>query len=208
MKNVFRVLGILTVFLLTSCSTVKVTDVWEGSKSLDLDKKKILVVSKTDKKSVRLRFENNLTSLLNENNLTAISSFQKFPDLDPMKKTDNDKALVKRLLENDIQIVILSQLIDSKNYRETIETNTPIARFHTYYDPRYRRFRGFYTYHNNYTYHEYTGIKHIIETIIYDLTLPKNEQLVSIISLEVDNPKSISTTSSDFAKQIVKNIMP
>ncbi len=208
MKKTIKILGVLTMLLLASCSTVKVTDVWNSNKSINLNEKKILVVSKTDQKSVRLRFESDLTLLLNENNLTAVESFRKFPDLNPMEKTDNDKDLVKRLLENDVQIVILSQLIDSEDYRKIIETNTPTAQFHTYYDHRYRRFRGFYTYHNNYAYREYSGTKYIIETIIYDLTLYGNEQLVSIITLEVDTPQSISATSSDFANQIVKNIMP
>ena len=49
--------------------------------------------------------------------------------------------------------------------------------------------------------------KYILETVTYDLSLPEENQLVSVITTVVDNPESLNTTSKDFSKKLVKELV-
>ncbi|KQC28632.1 hypothetical protein [Flagellimonas eckloniae] len=211
MRNLTSVIGlVLLISFLFGCSSVKVTDSWRGIKTLNIKDKNILVVSKTEDRSVQIRFEKDMVQVLNENGYSSVESHIKFPFSDPTKKVEKDKIeeVIQNLRENDIDVVIVSHLLDSKEYTTTITTGDAFYR-----DPfpyRYHRYRSFYGYTGSYytDYHtkEVEGITYILETLVYDLTNPTENQLISVITSKVDNPNSLGITSEDFSKSIVKNL--
>ena len=46
----------------------------------------------------------------------------------------------------------------------------------------------------------------VVETVLYDLSQPENDQLLAVVTSLVDNPKNLVTTSNDFAKAVVKQL--
>ncbi|WP_430965335.1 hypothetical protein [Spongiimicrobium sp. 2-473A-2-J] len=211
MRSIKSLFGMLIVAsLLSGCSSVKVTDSWRGLKTLDIKEKNILVVSKTKNKTTRMRFEKDLVQNLNKNGFQAVEAHVKFPLSDPLKEVKNEEIdqVIENLWDQCIDIVIVSHLVDSKEYTTTVSNGDSY-----YSDPfsyRYRRYRSFYGYQGFYSNHntvEIKGTKYIVETLVYDLAKPKNEQLLTIITLEVDNPSTLGSVSKDFSNSIVKRLV-
>ncbi|WP_282117136.1 hypothetical protein [Cellulophaga baltica] len=204
LKSITTVFILIT--LLIGCSSVRITDSWRGSKTLNIKKKNILVVSKTEDRATQIRFEKDLVLNLNKNGLTSIESHVKFPYSDPTEKVEKnkEKEIIKNLRKSNIDIIIISSLVDSKKYTYSINTNENIQPF----PYRYRKYRSFYEYTNQeHNTIEMEGTTYVLETLVYDITQQTQDQLISIITSEVDNPNNLSTTSNDFSKRIIKDLM-
>ncbi|WP_298501615.1 hypothetical protein [uncultured Maribacter sp.] len=204
LKSITSVLILIT--LLIGCSSVRITDSCRVSKTLNIKKKNILVVSKTEDRATQIRFEKDMVLNLNKNGLTSIESHIKFPNSDPTEKVEKnkEKEIIKNLRNNNIDIIIISHLVDSRKYKNTITTNENIYPFPY-------RYRSFYDYANQFHQEQSTiemeGTTYILETLVYDITQQTQDQLISIITSEVDNPNNLSTTSNEFSKSIIKDLM-
>ncbi|MEM7380148.1 MAG: hypothetical protein AAF361_03000 [Bacteroidota bacterium] len=217
MRNLKTVLGTLlltvTVF---SCSTVKVSDKWQDLDSADIKSKDILVVSKTDNPTVRERFEKDMVTELNGKGFNATESFTKFPDLKPVKEdnTEELKQLGNSLLDQGYEVVVLTVLRDVEEYTKTVTTgnsytvNTFPVHYHRrgYYRSFYRGFGTIYVDGGPTETVTSENKRYILETLVYDLTKEEDQQLLTIITSEVDNPETLGTTSNDFSKQMVKEL--
>ncbi len=216
MKTINKILSILTlIVMVTSCSTVRVVSTWNHSKELNLNDKRIMVISKTDDNVVRSQFESDLVNKLREHGLNSMESLTVFPKIDTEVKLNENEVqkIVEDLKNKGVDIIILNTLKDTQEYTRTETTG---GGYSTLYFPTY--FRGpngtFYRYYNSIHVKSepestitHTGKKYILETVIYDLTKTDNEQLISVITTEIDNPKSLGTISKDFSKQIIKKLI-
>ncbi len=216
MKTISKILGILTlIVMVTSCSTVRVVGSWNNSKELNLNDKRIMVISKTDDHVVRSQFESDLVNNLREHGLNSMESLTVFPRIDTEDKLSENEVqeIVEDLKTKGVDIIILNSLKDTQEYSRTETTG---GGYSTIWYPSY--FRGsngtFYRYYSSiYVQSEpestitYSGKKYILETVIYDLTKDDNEQLISVITTEIDNPKSLGTISKDFSKRIVNELL-
>lgn len=213
MKTISKILGIITIgIFVTSCSSVKVADSWKDVKTAEIKDKKILVLSKTNNQVNRVQFEKDLTQSLQKKGYNASESFTIFPEIKTNEKVVDSEEVekaVKKLKENGIEVVIMTVLREVKHY-STVTTSGP-AYYVTPYPMYYRR--GFYRYYRTVYIAPYSypttetiskGQKYILETLTYDLTQPESNQLVSVITTEVDNPETLSVISEDFAKKVVK----
>ena len=87
MKSKLKYLGLFTVVvLLSSCSTVKITDTWKDTNAMDLKEHKMIVVSVSDNDTSRMRFEKDMVQSLNTEGYRAVESFTKFPEISPSKE--------------------------------------------------------------------------------------------------------------------------
>ena len=218
MKNSKTIFGVVlsTTFLITGCSSVKISDTWNDIDAEQLTGKNILVISKTEKPSIRKRFEKDLTQMLNCKNLKATESYKKFPDLNSIKEGTPKqlKEVGKSIKDSGYDIVVLSVLKDVEEYSTTSTSSTTYAinTYPVYYSRRgnHRSFyRGFNTVYVNggpYETITTTNKKYILETMVYDLTKEEDEQLMSIVTTTIDNPETLSTTSKDFSKRITKEL--
>lgn len=213
MRNLRTVLGTtVLIATLASCSTVKVADTWRELDSTNLEDKSILVVSKTEDAVVRERFEKDLVAQLNDSGLEAKESYSNYSDLSALKDggTERARELGKSIMDNGHDVVVLTVLRDVEEYTKTVTTGTTYAvnAYPMYYHRRgyYRSFYGGFgpAYMEGAPYHSVTtnNKKYIMETLVYDLTKPEDEQLLTIITTEVDNPKTLGTTSKDFSKKL------
>ncbi len=216
MNTINKIIGIVIVSILFySCSSVKVADSWKDVRTADIKNKNILVVSKTNNETVRVRFELDMVNELNENGYQAIQSFVKFPEIKPTNKIEDGqiKEVINKLKNNGIDVVIMTVLRDVEEYTKTITTGSTyqVSSYPVYY--RHGYYRGFHRYYGT-VYVDYNpisettsiGKKYILETVVYDLTQPVDKELLSVITTTIDNPEAIGVVSTDFAKKIVKEL--
>ena len=85
------ILGLLSVFLLSSCSNVKVLATKKVEEREGLQNKNILVIARTAKQDVRTAFEDEITAELVKMGLNAVASHDRFPALLPDQKVTEDK---------------------------------------------------------------------------------------------------------------------
>lgn len=221
MKTFSKIIGIVilsTVFV--SCSSVKVTDSWKDIKSFQLNDKSILVLNKTKDNTVRTHFETDIVEQLSKQGYKSIESYKMFPVINTENKLTNEQlnTFKKELTDIGIDIVVMTVL---KSVDEYTETSTSGGVYYVNTHPRiYHRgyyrshYRGFYRYYNTVqidlepvTTTTKVGKKYVLETLIYDLSQPKNYQLMSVITSVIDNPESMGTTSQDFSKKMVNELV-
>ena len=217
MKSTSKILGTLVlVTMLFNCSSVKVTNSWKDTETIDIKDKVVMVVSRTQDDIVRKQFESDIVHNLEKNDITSIESHKIFPLINEQKELSKKelKSLKKELKEQNIEIVVMTSVKDVQSFEKTI-TETTDYNVYTYpivYRRGYRR--GFVGYYNTVyvnsdpiTTVTSTSKKYILETVTYDLSLPEEEQLTSVITSVIDNPESVGITSKDFSKKLVKELV-
>ncbi len=214
MKNTIKIFGITSMSLvLFSCSSVQVANSWKDVKTTTIKEKNVLVINKTDDDIVRVQFETDLVKNLNKHNINAVESFKVFPKIDTSKELNKTELNVfKNALKADgIDVILLTVLKETQDIVTTRTTNNTIYSMHSY--PVYYR-RGFYRFYNTYYIDPgpvisvtSEGKKYILETITYDLTQEENEQLLSVITTEIENPQTLGTTSKDFSNKVIKELV-
>lgn len=212
MKTFKQILGIVSIGItLSSCSSVKVADSWKTVQTNKIEDKKMVVLSKTDNPVVRKQFETVLTQQLQNQGYNAIESFTLMPEL---KHTNNKEAQplkenLELLKENNITIAVVTVLREVKDYKK-VTTSSSGYQMYTYpvYARRgfYRSFRTVYVTPAPATETTTQHKKYVLETLTYDLSQPENEQLISVITTEIENPTQLKTVSKDFAKTVVKEM--
>ena len=211
-------IGILTfVLVLFNCSTVQVANSWKDVKTSNIKDKNVLVISKTDNDVARIQFESDLVKILNANQIKATESFKIFPNISLTEELDESelKDIKENLKSDGIDVILLTVLKNVQDYTTTTTTGVSsyyINTYPLYYGRGYHR--GFYRYYNTYyvnsepiTSVTSAGKKYILETITYDLTLPEHDQLLSVITTEIDNPETLGVTSKDFSKKVIKELI-
>ncbi|PCI34818.1 MAG: hypothetical protein COB60_05675 [Flavobacteriaceae bacterium] len=214
MKTVFKIIGIVTVaIVMESCSSVKVTDSWKDIRTPEIKNKNILVVSKTGNETARVRFEKDMVDVLNDNGYKSVESFVKFPEIEQTNEIDYDRwdKLTDKLKHEGIEVVIMTVLRDTKQFTKTTTSSSvySINTYPFYYGRGY--YRGYYRHYGTMYSESYPitsvtteGKIYVLETIVYDLTQPKDKRVLSVLTTRIDNPDTLGTTSEDFSKKIVK----
>lgn len=225
MRKIGKVMTVLVLLVsFASCSTVKVTDAWKDARVQDIDGGKVIVVFKSKDEVARQRFEKDIATQIKARGpeFEVLPSYVNFPDADPDEKhtPEEVEAIRTKLKELNVTIAVITTV---KSVKESVVTNVtedpgayPYYGYggyggYGYYSGRYRT--GYYHSMNmayvsprNSTAITSTEKEFVVETLLYDLTLPESEQLLSVVTSLVDNPKSIVTTSDDFAKAVVKQL--
>lgn len=214
MKSKLKYFGFFTIvtLLLSSCSSVKITDTWKEGNAMNFKEHKMIVVSVSDNDASRMRFEKDMVQSLNAEGYHAVESFVTFPEISPSKKVQGAEleALKDKLRKDGVELVMVNIVRDIQNYTTT-SSNSSGYNTMPYYGHYYHR--GFYGYYggmgmgmDNTTYTTQEKTKYILETIIYDLSQTEDKQLQAIITSEIDNPQTLGTTSKDFSKKIIKEL--
>ena len=227
MKTIGKVLGVFFILAsFASCSTVKVTDAWKDSRIQEINGGKVLVVFRADDNIARQRFEKDMGAHIKTKSakFEVLPSYVNFPDANPENKLSPEKVSELRIemKKLGVDIVIVTTV---KSVQESVVTNVSqdpgmYSNYGYggyggggYYSGRYNR--GYYGSYGGmnmgYVGSSSTAItttekEFVVETLLYDLSLPESEQLLSVVTSLVDNPKSLVTTSDDFAKAVVDQL--
>ncbi|WP_109300948.1 hypothetical protein [Aquimarina sp. AU474] len=215
MKTTSKLVSLmLLTTILFSCSAVKVTDSWKDVKTLDIKNKNIMVVSRSDNETLRTRFEKDLVNNLNDQGYQSVESFVVFPGSNPTDEVSEEEMhmIKEKIKKSGIEVAIVTSLKNCQEYTETTTTGVSyqVSTFPFYYRGYYR---GFYRYYGTVymqsdpiTIITSKGKVYILETVVYDLTQPEDQQLLSVITTSIDNPETIGVTSKHFSKKITKEL--
>lgn len=219
MKKISKIIALqLVVMLMFNCSSVvEVSNSWKDVDSSSFKDKKVIVMSKTNNEIFRQQFEIDLTEKLTKNEISSVESYKLFPELNFNKELSKKELerLKDEYLEKGIDIVLVTELKDIQEYEKTTCTGSSDYYIHSmpiYYGRGFRR--GFYSYYGS-GYMNTGSIeivksnnkKYILETLMYDLTLPENNQLLTVITTVIDNPETLGTTSKDFSNKVSKELL-
>ncbi|WP_299523582.1 hypothetical protein [Winogradskyella sp.] len=215
-----KFLTLIWIFaLIQGCSSVKVLDSWKSDNISDVKNRNFLVVARSSDKQARLTFENEIVKQMTSNGYKATASYSKFGDMNPNEEpSESSKAKVKKLLEAEgFDGVVLTVM---KDYQE----ETRVQKEGGYYEggnyygfyPRY--YGGFYRYYGhpmsmrtlgNYvpeTTTTTTSKVYVLETTVYDLKAPEDNQLIAIVTSQLDNPESASKAASAYVKKVAASL--
>lgn len=216
MKKSIYPLFCVVAFLISSCSSVQVLDAWKSDNIGNIKDNNFLVVARTQNKQARIALEDEIVTKMTASGYTATASYTKFPSMAPNDQSNqNEEALKNKLEAGGFNGVVLTAL---KDYREEQRTTTSGGYYAggTYagYYPRY--YGGFYGYYYHpYAYSSYgnyvpassttsTAQIFILETTIYDLTADGQDQLIAVVTSQVEDPQSVTSVSQDLVKKIGK----
>ncbi len=214
-KTIYSLLGLTTLLVFNSCSSVKVLDSWEAENVSSINDKNIIVIARTENNQARIAFENEIVNQLTAKGLKATSSFTKFPKLNPDQKVSEDKQQIKSLLTDEgFNAVILTVIKDVQEQTKTVTEGGYYAGATRY--PRY--FRGFYGYYynpmsystfGNYvpeTSTTYTSKTFVLESVAYNLEEPEDKQLVAVVTTQIENPSNVTNIAKEYVNAITKSL--
>ena len=218
-----KILTLAIILVLSSCSGIKVTDAWKADNLNTLKGKKILVIARSDDMVSRQRFEQEIANRLRTSGIDATESYTKFPSMKHnQKRSEAEIEQVVQIIKNEgFTGVVLTVLKDKTKEIVTSETGGYTTggyggMGYGGYGGYYGGFGGYYGsvyspygygYGGSYVPSEtrtYTSETYILETVVYNLDLPKGKQLLSVISVDVTDPKSSSKLAPKYAEAVAK----
>ena len=225
MKNtkLIIVFAILMTTLLACSSSFEIADKWKNENFAALKGKKVLVVYKTENTVTKQRFEQDLAEKLRSVGVDATAAFKAFPKSLQHQQTRTEAELaevVKTIKGAGYSGVILTVLKDQAQQTESTTTGgyTTGGYYGGYYPSHYGGFGGYYgsVYGHGYGYGGggYGGMYvpqetttrvvdvYLFETVIYDLDLPDNEQLVGVVGVKLTDPESYSKVAGKYTKAV------
>lgn len=221
MKNFKILTGVLLLALVSSCSNIKVLATKKVEDREGLKGKNILVIAKTTDPDVRKVFEDQLTLEMNKMGLQGTQSYTLFPKIVPESElTEERQELIRKKIEDaGYNAVVLCRLQDHQEITREVGTGDYYASVnYGYIDwPTYMGW-GFYTYYYHplsystediyveNTSDTITTQLYIVDTIAFNLDLPKEEQFVGLVRAQVENPESALGTAQTYARAIAKAV--
>ncbi len=222
-KSIYLIASLSIILFFSSCSSVKVLDVWKSDNVDSIKDNNILVIARTQNKQGRIAFENEIVKQLTSKGMNATASFTKFPKLTPNKEVSEEKReMIKTILHNEgFNAVVLTVVKDVQESTKTVTDGGYYAggtyggaAFGGYYPSYYGGFSGYY--HQPYSYSSYgvytpststtyTQKTYVLETVIYDLDEPEDKQLVAVITSQIEDPKEAYKTAEAYVKAITKS---
>jgi hypothetical protein len=210
---------LIILIAFSSCSSVKVLDSWKSDNISTIKENNFLIVARANSPQARIAFENEIVSQMESNGYKATASFSKFGDLKPNEpKSDPDKEKLKEILKLEgFDAVVLTVMKDYQEETRVQQEGGYYAGGNYYgYYPRY--YGGFYPYYynplsyhslGNYVEESYTTSTsklYILETTVYNLNEAENQQLVAVITSQIDNPQTAGGAAKEYVKEISKKL--
>lgn len=217
-KLMHAYLLLISVLLMSSCSSVKVLNSWKGDNIDAVKDNNMLVIARTANNSARIAFENEIVKELATRNIKATASFTKFPKLNPDQEiTEEKEKSIKEEIQNaGFNGVVLTVIKEQQELSKTVTDGGYYAGGNYYgYYPRY--YNGFYGYYRNpmsystlgnyveQTSTTYTAHNYIVETVIYNLDETDDKQLVAVVTSKLEEPENAAKTAKEYVKAIAKS---
>ena len=200
MRKLNAIVVLVLLAAIASCSpSTKITGSWKAPEAKAGGYSNIFVTALTDKLVARQTIENDLDAILEEDGITASSSFDIIPP--GFKATPENKEKVLSAIQAAGHDAILTiALLDQTSETRYVPGTTmysPMA-----YGGYYGRFYGYYSYYNPVMYDPgyYTTDKnYYLEMNLYDA---QTEALVWSAQSETTNPSTIESFSKTFAQSV------
>lgn len=199
-----KLLAILGIFLLFSCSSTRFVDSWRNKEILTFKSDKLLVVGMTDNLTARGIFEEELQRALRQRGLNAHESMgiigKSFSDT---KRSEAEiESMTQELIDKGFDAVMITAVtgVDDRSH------------YHPgYYSVGWRWYRFgryYYRYQDVYftpRYYDEYRIYHL-ETAIYRLAQDEERSLVWVGTFDLVDPQGITATVDDYVRKIISQL--
>lgn len=222
MTNKTGVYAIIFLILFQSCSTVKVANAWKAEKPNveDFKKRNIIVLARTNNDQARIAFEMEIANQLRAKGMKATESYTRAPQIYPNKEmTEERVAFIKSLLESEGYDGIIITVVKDKQQTTTTGYNGLYmgASYSNFYPGYYGSFYNYYSY--PYAYGSYydsfggqiagstytrTNTNYVLETVAYDLKESSDQQLIAVVTTNLDDPKDAFKTAKKYVDEMMK----
>jgi hypothetical protein len=208
---------LLCVFL-QNCSSVKVLDSWKNENASSAKNNNFLVVARTNNNQTRIAFENEIVNQMQQKGYKATASFAKFGNVSPEDKhSDETQKKLEKILENEgFDAVVVTVMKDYQEHTR-IQTDGGYTAGSTFYGyPSY--YGGFYGYYYNPLSYYSPGVYvpettttstykvYVLETTFYNLKETEGNQLLAVVTTEIDDPESATKAAKENVKKMVASL--
>jgi hypothetical protein len=225
MSHKITVFVLFCVLLLQSCSSIKVLNSWKADNDRveDFKKKNVLVIARTADNTARIAFEREIAGRLRAKGIKATESYTKAPKIYPNKEiTEERVAFIKELMGYEgFDAVVITVIKDKQQTTSTTQNGVYFgATYSNFYPAYYGSFYNYYSY--PYAYGSYydsfggyipvggtstrTYTKYVLETVAYNLDQSSDDQIVAVITTNLDDPKNASKTAEKYVDEIMKSL--
>ena len=226
-KNLTILILLVISFAFQNCGSVKVRDAWSAEEETvaKFKQKKILVLARTADNTARIAFEEALANELRAKNYEATESFKKFPKIYTEKEiTEERVAFIESILDSEGYtgiVIVAVKDVESTTTTSSSGIGVGVATGPGFYGGFPGYYGGFYNYYRTpYAYGPYynsfggyiptststsTSTTYILETVFYNLDEPEENQLVAVVTSELDNPKEAYKAADKYVKTMVKS---
>jgi len=217
MKSFLRIITVLLITLtFTSCSSIKVLNAWKSDKAETIRDKKVLVIARASRQQARVAFEEAIAKKMRAAGMDATESYQEIREMDPNKKiSEKEMAETRSRLEAKGYNAIVITMVKDKSLE--VQRNVQGgyyagATMPGYYPMYYSGFYGYYAHPSSYMYYggnyvpetitSQTSTTYVLETLVYNLDLPEDQQLLAEVTSSIEDPSSAYETAQAYANKV------
>jgi hypothetical protein len=211
MSYKITIIALFCLLLLQSCSTVKVINSWkaDSDKVEAFKKKNVLVIARTSDNNARIAFEREIAAQLRAKGIKATESYTKAPKIYPNKEITEER------------VIFITVIKDKEQTTSTTQNGVYFgASYSNFYPAHYGSFYNYYSY--PYAYGSYydsfggyipvggtstrTYTKYVLETIAYNLDQTADDQIVAVVTSNLDDPNNATKTAKEYVDEIMKSL--
>lgn len=219
MKLIHRTFILLLLSLVfSSCSSIKVLNAWKSDQSETIRDKKVLVIARANRQQARVAFEEAIAKKMRNAGLDATESYREIAEMDPNKKiSEKEVAETRARLEaKGYNAVVITMVKDkSLDVKRNVQGGYYAgATMPGYYPMYYSGFYGYYAHPSSYMYYggnyvpetitTQTSTTYVLETLVYNLDLPEDQQLLAEVTSSIEDPTNAFETANAYANKITK----
>ncbi|MBT8181735.1 MAG: hypothetical protein KJO53_09115 [Eudoraea sp.] len=189
-------------FLLANCNNSYLrqsTNISNIKKKYD----KVLVVARTKDNIARIRAEGLVVNELGVRGVNAASSVDviKPEKISEEMSEEEIEILISQLLDAGFTGVLITNVINTEQYKEVIRGGSKVE----YQAPQYGRFGQYYNFYPASTWEPdqiETGVDYTVESCLYDITVPQEENLQWVGRFKLKNPEDIKDAIAQYSKEL------
>ncbi|TAI47315.1 hypothetical protein EW142_11585 [Flagellimonas allohymeniacidonis] len=212
-----RVLIFLLGSLILSCTSTKLSNSYKSDNFESIQDKNIIVVSRTPQEDIRKSYENEISRKLRSKGFNATASHLVFPNLKPLrnKTVERIAETIAMFKDEGFDILLLTSLRGVEE-QEVLRRQEGYGSLLDYYGNKYITLKGYYDDVNappkleplNKELQPVTQktVTFILEAVTYNLSLPEEQRLLSVVTTEITNPSTASSVKKGFAKIISEQL--
>lgn len=207
------------ILMLAGCSGVKVLNSWQSPESKTMKTQNILVIARTANDKARKIFEDEIVDQLKSNGYSASQSYSSLPNVKPDKKLSEEEkvALKEKFIAQGFNGIVITVIKTKEELAKLNKDGGYYAggTYYGYYPMYYGDFYGYY--HNPTSYSTYgnweeekmelqTAHNFVLETLAYNLDLPEDKQLVTIVTTKIEEPNDLVGTAKTYVKKVMQSL--
>jgi len=213
------------VILLTGCSSsTSVLAAWKAQQDVvdGFKEKNVLVIARTADNQARIAFENEIATALRSAGIKATESYSRAPKIHAQVEMSEERmALMRKLMESEgYNAIVLTAVKDKKQSMQTTSSGVYVgATYNNYYPGYYGNFYSYYRYPYAYGgyYSSFGGYipvssssrlvtDYVLETVAYNLDSEKNDQLVAVVTTELEDPRNAYKAAEKYTQKIFESL--